>query len=219
MLVNDIYLSLQGEGCLAGTPMVILRLQGCSVGCPFCDTKETWYEDIDKKVSFRDALGTSENYSDITENEIVGFIRDNFKNTLWVLVTGGEPAEQDLGRLTSCLSKANYRIALETSGTATGHENAILNWNCVSPKIGMPGQREIIPWTIRVADELKFVIGCQKDLDVVSCFLAKYSKRDDCQVCLQPMSTNQKATELCIETCMRMGYRLSLQRHKLIKMR
>lgn len=36
--VNDIYTTVQGEGCQTETAMVLLRLQGCGVGCPWCDT-------------------------------------------------------------------------------------------------------------------------------------------------------------------------------------
>jgi 6-pyruvoyltetrahydropterin/6-carboxytetrahydropterin synthase len=40
-VVNDIYTCIQGEGVQTGVAMVLLRLQGCAVGCPWCDTKET----------------------------------------------------------------------------------------------------------------------------------------------------------------------------------
>ena len=35
---NPVFFSLQGEGHLRGFPMVFIRLSGCSVGCPSCDT-------------------------------------------------------------------------------------------------------------------------------------------------------------------------------------
>ena len=37
--------SLQGEGPSAGTPAHFLRLQGCDVGCRWCDTKYSWDAD------------------------------------------------------------------------------------------------------------------------------------------------------------------------------
>ena len=37
-LVNEIFLSLQGEGFWTGTPMVFVRFSGCTLRCPFCDT-------------------------------------------------------------------------------------------------------------------------------------------------------------------------------------
>ena len=38
--VNTVYGAIQGEGVNTGVPMVLLRLQGCSVGCPFCEGSE-----------------------------------------------------------------------------------------------------------------------------------------------------------------------------------
>ena len=40
--INNIFTTIQGEGEQTGLPIVMLRLQGCGVGCVFCDTKETW---------------------------------------------------------------------------------------------------------------------------------------------------------------------------------
>ena len=36
--VNEIFWSLQGEGRFTGTPSAFIRLQGCAVGRPWCDT-------------------------------------------------------------------------------------------------------------------------------------------------------------------------------------
>src|SRR4051794_25490444 len=49
--VNEVFESIQGEARHAGTPSVFVRLQGCAVGCPWCDTKHTWAADPDQEVS------------------------------------------------------------------------------------------------------------------------------------------------------------------------
>ena len=39
MRVNETFLSLQGEGRFTGVPAFFLRLSGCNLRCPFCDTR------------------------------------------------------------------------------------------------------------------------------------------------------------------------------------
>ena len=40
--VAETFYSIQGEGATAGQPAIFVRLQGCSVGCGWCDTKYSW---------------------------------------------------------------------------------------------------------------------------------------------------------------------------------
>ena len=40
--VMELFYSIQGEGMHAGTPAFFIRLAGCSVGCHWCDVKESW---------------------------------------------------------------------------------------------------------------------------------------------------------------------------------
>ena len=38
LVVNEIYLSLQGESTFAGLPCVFVRLPACNLRCSYCDT-------------------------------------------------------------------------------------------------------------------------------------------------------------------------------------
>ena len=40
--VAETFYSIQGEGATVGQPAIFVRLQGCSVGCGWCDTKYSW---------------------------------------------------------------------------------------------------------------------------------------------------------------------------------
>lgn len=44
LVVNEIYLSLQGESTWAGLPCVFVRLTGCNLRCSFCDTAYAFTE-------------------------------------------------------------------------------------------------------------------------------------------------------------------------------
>jgi len=216
-LVNDIYPTIQGEGCQTGMAMVILRLHFCSVACPFCDTKETWHADPKNRVETIDlAQQNKPSFTEVHQSEIVHYITENFPRIGWILLTGGEPAEQNLLPLVGALKDAGYKIALETSGTAQGHIGAPIDWVCVSPKINMPGGKQIIGDVIEQADEIKMVIGRRRDIDLLNDLIQNHHLKNGVQICLQPVSQSGKATRLCLEMVMERGWRLSIQTHKLI---
>lgn len=215
--VNEAYASIQGEGSLAGIPMIILRTQGCGVLCSFCDSKQTWALADDAFTGeWADALAHPAKWTDREGHAIARALRDQFPGEInWVLLTGGEPAEQPLAPLIRALHDRGYSVALETSGTALGHVGAEIDWVCVSPKVNMPGGLAVLPAAIATADELKFVIGRESDLATIEDIL-QWPTKPDVTIALQPMSQSPRATALCVQVCMARGWRLSLQLHKYI---
>jgi 7-carboxy-7-deazaguanine synthase len=218
--LNDIYQCVQGEGCQTGVAMVMVRLQGCGVGCPFCDTKETWaLAEANKVATLEQALGTNPKWCEVEPGELAAYARWTFPGPRWALVSGGEPADQPLFSLVRELHGRDFRVALETSGTARGHVGAGFDWICVSPKIGMPGGKAILPEAVAAAHEIKHVVGKPEDIEALDQLLLSTPLRHDVQICLQPVSTQAKATELCTRTAIDRGWRLSLQTHKLVGLR
>ena len=178
--VNNIYPAIQGEGVHTGVPMVIVRLQGCSVVCHFCDTRETWPLDEEYRVkNFRDALGQNQKWIEISAIDIAYRIKKTWPAFKWVLITGGEPAEQDLTGLVSCLHNVDYNVALETSGTAGGFLGAEVDWICVSPKIANPAGKPLLQSVIKQADELKCIVGKQQHIIQFEHLLQKYKVNAD----------------------------------------
>ncbi len=215
--VNDIYSCVQGEGVQTGVAMVLLRLHGCDVGCPWCDTKETWTFDSTLEVDdIEAALGVNGRFTYQTAEQIADYITTNHHGTRWILVTGGEPAQYDCQELVKVLHGRGYKLALETSGTETGHLGAGFDWVCVSPKLGMPGGRGVKTAAMSSADEIKHVVGKQSDIAELDILLAENDLKVDVQLCLQPVSTSKKATELCLDVVQERGWRLSVQMHKYI---
>ncbi len=213
--VNDCYPCVQGEGMQTGVAMVLLRLQGCEVKCPYCDTRETWSLDTVHQVApLTAALGATPRYACLTAEQIAGHITARHRGPAWVLVTGGEPARYDLRPLAVQLRARGFKIALETSGTATGHLHAGLDWVCVSPKIDMPGGKAINAEVLAGADEIKHVVATPRDIEALDKLLADHTVKKTVQICLQPVSLNDAATALCLQTVIRRGWRLSVQLHK-----
>lgn len=220
LAINDLYACLQGEGCLAGTAMVLVRLHGCDVGCPFCDTKESWRINPEmRRATLDEAIGTNPRWCEADAATIAAFARERFPGPKWALVTGGEPAAQELGPLVRALHDVGYKVAIETSGTARGHLGVGFDWVCVSPKFDMPGGLAVHPDVLRGADEIKMVIGRPADLDRLDAALANLDLKPTVQICLQPVSQSEKMTRFCAETAIGRGLRLSLQTHKFINIR
>lgn len=124
LIVNDIFDAPQGEGGRLGTWSHFIRLQGCPVGCSWCDSKQTWAKDG----------------KEMTEDELVAGLRD-FPGQ--VVITGGEPFFQDIGSLVMRLRLLNLYIQIETSGfddfkhsiAWLGHSRRV--WVTWSPKANL----------------------------------------------------------------------------------
>ena len=114
--VNEIFDSIQGEGILAGTFSTFIRLQGCTVGCRWCDTKYTWA-----------AGGTRMDVYDILEKV----------NATHVVITGGEPTLYNLDELVEELRGISCYIQLETSGQNELRGKLLPDWITWSPKAGL----------------------------------------------------------------------------------
>lgn len=111
MKVNEIFYSLQGEGFHTGTPAVFLRLSGCNLRCPFCDTRH-------------------EDGQEMTEAEIVAGISKYPTRT--VVITGGEPSLFLTASLVEALHHEGWHVNVETNGTRHLPEN--VDWVTLSPK-------------------------------------------------------------------------------------
>lgn len=237
--VNDVYVSVQGEGAQTGIPMVVVRLQGCPVGCVFCDTKETWHDGIPgHQISGGSAatrLGQlrhgEPDWTAAAADELAAYCRESAPALTWILLTGGEPAEQELAALIKALHHENFRVAIETSGTAIGHldprcrsgpfaaivaPSSLADWTCVSPKWKNPGGRGIYAAAIRTADEIKWVVGKAGDVVQLRHFMEEFGIEDWKAVSLQPMSQSAAATQLCLDAAKMYGCRVSIQIHKYI---
>ena len=111
MRVNETFLSLQGEGRFTGTPVFFLRLSGCNLQCPFCDTNHQGYKEMSEEEIVQEAC---------------------LHEPRHIVITGGEPAMQLTQSLIDKLHEAGFFVQVETNGTMPLPEG--IDWVTCSPK-------------------------------------------------------------------------------------
>ncbi|MBR2081995.1 MAG: 7-carboxy-7-deazaguanine synthase QueE [Elusimicrobiaceae bacterium] len=187
--VNEIFYSVQGEGRHSGMPAVFLRLSGCSMGCSFCDT------------TYAFANGTPMNSLQI----LVELAKYPCKT---VVVTGGEPTEQNLTALIGVLKSAGHIVHLETNG-ARDCDVSQADFICVSPK------KNVSEKMLQKADIIKLVIGQNTDLKEIEKYYAY--ENEHTTLYFQPESNLQENIDLCLTLVKQHpSARLSVQLHKLL---
>ena len=216
--VNEVFESIQGEATYTGTPSVFIRLQGCPVGCAFCDTKHTWFTEQDKVMSIKPMLQKTEDTDGYAFMHIIDIIvmLKEYK-AKHIVLTGGEPCLYDLEALTDALIGVGYSVQIETSGTypIKCHPKTFIT---VSPKIGMAGQLPVLHGSYLMANEIKFPVGKPADIVKLQEEVLPYIGGNN-NIWLQPLSQSPKATALCVREATNNGWRVSIQTHKFIGVR
>ncbi len=217
--INEIFYTLQGEANFVGLPSVFIRLQGCQVGCAFCDTKHTWELDPKTQVTsiqIAQKLTDQQSWAYFSEEEILAEIA-KYSACRHIVFTGGEPAMFDLTKLITKIESNGYTVQIETSGT---EPLRITNstWVTLSPKIDMPGNKQILPKNVTRANEIKMPVGKKQDIDKLK-ELLQTNQVTTKLIWLQPLSCKENPTKLCIEEALANNWRLSAQVHKYINIR
>lgn len=220
--IKEIFYTLQGEGAQAGRPAVFLRFSGCNLwsglerdrdqgpgGCSrWCDT---------------DFVGTDGTGGGKfrAPAELVAAVASHWPTTLasganrisgrrakpFVVCTGGEPLLQLDEPLVSEFNSAGWSVAVETNGTVEPPKGDL--WLTVSPKAGAP---------LRVSrgNELKLVYpqtGAEPE---------RFQDLEFQHFFLQPLDDPGagRNTAAALEYCLaHPQWRLSLQTHKILKIR
>src|SRR6187455_3356078 len=109
LVVNETYLSLQGESTFAGLPCIFVRLTACNLRCSYCDTAYAFTE------------GAKQLVDDIVlevQKLAAPFARNQNEPRLpLVELTGGEPLLQPNALpLMKRLCDEGFTVLIETSG-------------------------------------------------------------------------------------------------------
>lgn len=193
--VMALYETIQGEGVHQGKAALFMRLAGCDVACPWCDTKDSWNLDSAPERSIEDLLAEC----------LQSAIRK-------IVITGGEPLMHDLNPLTKALHDHGFLVHLESSGAYP--LSGEWDWICCSPKKFKPALSKIV----LLADELKIVVANKSDLKWATTWAGK--TKPQCKHVLQPeWNRREKMMPLIMEFVKsNPKWQISVQMHKYLNL-
>lgn len=122
-----------------GRSAYFIRLFGCPVQCPWCDSAGTWHPDYVPAAIER--IGVEALAESAAES-----------GAPFAVITGGEPAIHDLGPLTRALARRGLGRHLETSGAFPIRGD--FDWITLSPK----WQKLPLAETLAQASEFKLIV-------------------------------------------------------------
>lgn len=220
--IDEIFDSVQAEGCHVGWPARFVRLWGCNVNCNFCDTPQSDKGDARQ----------------LTFSELLEAILHKLKTRL-VIFTGGEPTLQELGGFVKVIHERGHQVAVETNGTQPDvlrdlkQKKAWITWSPkpLTAEQGWPAWSQLYLklFNERLVDEIKILWGTLPE-DLLAACIA-YSQVTGCFLSFQPLITKAK-TSLAdsmqeqieeIKTYLlqhpKVPARISVQWHKLVGIR
>jgi len=192
-IVEEFY-TLQGEGYWSGQAAYFIRIAGCDVGCPWCDTKVSWKTSSHKLKTVDELVANASSFP-----------------AKFAVITGGEPLMHNLDLLCSKLKDAGVKTALETSGAYP--VSGIWDWICLSPKT----LKSPLPEIFEIAHELKIVISEESDLEWAMENAKKVN--EGCILYLQPEWSVFRTILPTVVNFVKENprFRVSLQSHKFMR--
>ncbi len=163
ILVNEIFLSIQGESLTAGFPTIFVRFTGCNLRCSYCDTKYAYSNGIEMSPE-----------SIVTQIQKYSYKR--------VCLTGGEPLlQKDLPELLKLLR--DYEVSIETNGSIDLKDVKLLDKHHFVMDMKVPSSEVTDKMQfknfniLRDPDEIKFVIGNRSDYEWARQVIKDYHKK------------------------------------------
>jgi 7-carboxy-7-deazaguanine synthase len=173
LTVNEVFLSIQGEGSRVGRPCVFVRLTGCPLRCVWCDTAYAFHEGVRRD-----------------EGELTEELRRLPSRLL--CLTGGEPlAQPDAFPFVTRLLDEGWEVIVETSGHVPLGPLDPRAVAIVDVKTPGSGESERMEWAnldrLRAADEVKFVIDGRADYDWARDLVRRHRLAGRCTVLFSPV--------------------------------
>lgn len=219
--LHSIFYTIQGEGPFAGRPAVFVRLAGCNLQCPGCDTE---YTQGRREVSMGELVGET--------LELVGERRP------LVVLTGGEPLRQVVGPLCRKLNRFGFPVQIESNGVFAPDDFLAIMLNGSMEAVGAstslvvsPKTKRINPLTAAYALCFKYVLDhrsiAEDGLPIMalehpaSTGVARPPEGFEGEIYLNPFDAKDDAENALnlaavTKSCLTHGYRMGIQLHKLI---
>jgi len=199
------YDTIQGEGIYTGTPAAFLRLQGCTLRCQWCDTKDIWK--VGNPYSFSALFKLMEDKKVIAK----------LYNGMHLVITGGSPLLQQLrlvNFINAFIKRFNFKPFIELENECvlppvTGIVPLIDCWNN-SPKLRNSGNVHALHTDIlSIMSELpnswfKFVIGQESDWNEIQKLIDAQIIRKH-QILLMPLGQNRQELQYTIPICLKIA--------------
>jgi 7-carboxy-7-deazaguanine synthase len=202
LVVNEIYLSLQGESTFAGLPCVFIRLTACNLRCSYCDTAYAFTKG--QKMALADIRAEVHRLAAPFEFKIQNSKFKNSDRLPLVELTGGEPLLQPaVLPLMKALCDDGFTVLIETSGAldiapVDPRVRRIMDLKC-------PGSGEVERnrWEnlrhLKATDEIKFVLGTREDYEWAKGKIAEHKLDAICPLLMswvQPLLPEQQDPSL-----------------------
>lgn len=214
--VHSIFYTIQGEGPFCGQASIFIRLAGCNLQCPGCDTDYTSGRKRMSVAILRAAV------DELKQDE-----QPDAPKPL-VVITGGEPFRQNITYLCKSLVRGGYRVQIETNGTLPPSPDLDPAVTVVcSPKTGKINEA-LMPRITALKYVVKAGLVVPRDglpiraLDhTCSPSVAKPPPGFRGPIYIQPMDegnvpANRRNLEAAKRSCMEHGHILQVQVHKVI---
>lgn len=203
LVVNELFVSIQGESSRVGLPCVFVRLTGCPLRCRWCDT--TYAYDEGRTMSLEEIL-----------MRVASF------GVELVEVTGGEPLMQEqTPELLRQLCDSGHQVMLETSGALELAPVDLRVRVVMDIKCPGSGMAERMHWPnlelLKADDEVKFVLADRQDYEYARQVMERHDLARRCRVLLSVVHGALKPREV-VQWMLadRLPARFQLQLHKYI---
>ncbi len=209
--VVEKFISINGEGVLAGQLAVFIRFQGCNLRCSYCDTM--WANEEDAPFTL------------MSENEIYNYIKETgVKN---ITLTGGEPLlVPDFLILLKLLGADEFlHIEIETNGSVglnkffglSSRISFTMDYKLESSKMEDNMLTSNFDFLTK-NDTVKFVAGDTKDLNRIKEIVDSFNLTKKCNVYISPVFGKidlEEIVNFLIKNLMN-DVTLQVQMHKII---